>query len=137
MTKKKPQSNKEPLFETKQSGAAVQHQEPHLTVYPRGHGDIPQHLRDRPNGWIVARLLLSWKQDTTQNVCNQICGQIAETQGRKTQFWGKTVNKVRLVLETLFFQCVTIIIIDWIYHFIILTLFKDPKRFTLNSVELF
>lgn len=87
MTRKK-QNNKEALFD-KQSGAGVQHQEPHLAVYPRGDPDIPQHLRDRPNGWIVARLLFSWKQDTTQNVCNQICGQVAETQGRKARFWGK------------------------------------------------
>lgn len=90
-------------FERKRSDTAVWHQAPHLTVYPRGHGDIPQHLRDRPNEWIVARLLFGWKENTTQNARNQICGQIAETQGRKTWFWGKTGNKVTLVLETLFF----------------------------------
>lgn len=38
--------------------------EPPLTMYPRGQGDIPQHLWDWPNGGIGAWLLLSGKEET-------------------------------------------------------------------------
>lgn len=46
--------------------AASRGWEPPLTVYPRGQGDIPQHLRDRPNGEIGARLLLGGKRESTK-----------------------------------------------------------------------
>lgn len=45
--------------------------EPPLTVYPRGQGDIPQHLWDWPNGGIGAWLLLNRKEETMKKGCNK------------------------------------------------------------------
>lgn len=79
---------------TKRTRATNQGWEPPLTVYPRGQGDIPQHLWDWPNRGTGAWLLLSGKEETMKKCVtrDEVC---KRDTGREIRFWGQIMSTYR------------------------------------------